>query len=285
MRRDAALTGRLRATLLCVCAVGASAAAAAPPATLPLARMPARASAASSTSVAGALRQSCRCRRIRRSPSGRSDRFERRRGARAQSPRAPPRRCFCWPAARAKAPTDLYVSSRRVRAHQSQSRHRAGGSARHGKSEPLFCDYPEDWQRAGDALPGAPAGDPRLPRASMAIACASTPRASRCAIWSECARRSGIRQIDLYGASYGTRVAELYMRRYPAHVHAVILDGVTYPAAGDRPRYARWTASARSNLIVARCRAVAGLRRRLSRLAATISMALRAQIRPAESPR
>ena len=39
----------------------------------------------------------------------------------------------------------------------------------------------------------------------------------------------GYEQIDLYGASYGTRVAELYMRRYPARVHAVILDGVTYP--------------------------------------------------------
>src|SRR6202011_3438726 len=35
--------------------------------------------------------------------------------------------------------------------------------------------------------------------------------------------------IDLYAASYGTRVAQLYMRRFPASVHAVILDGVTYP--------------------------------------------------------
>ncbi len=56
----------------------------------------------------------------------------------------------------------------------------------------------------------------------------------------------------LYGGSYGTRVAELYMRRYPAHVHAVILDGVTYPqqAIGvETPQ----DAERALNLIVARC--------------------------------
>jgi pimeloyl-ACP methyl ester carboxylesterase len=41
--------------------------------------------------------------------------------------------------------------------------------------------------------------------------------------------------IDLYGASYGTRVAQLYMRRFPDTVHAVILDGVTYPAQAIGP--------------------------------------------------
>ena len=62
----------------------------------------------------------------------------------------------------------------------------------------------------------------------------------------------GFDQIDLYGGSYGTRVAELYMRRYPAHVHAVILDGVTYPQqaiGAETPQ----DAERALNLIMARC--------------------------------
>jgi pimeloyl-ACP methyl ester carboxylesterase len=39
----------------------------------------------------------------------------------------------------------------------------------------------------------------------------------------------GYRTINLYGGSYGTRVAQHYLRRYPDHVRAVILDGVVPP--------------------------------------------------------
>jgi pimeloyl-ACP methyl ester carboxylesterase len=35
--------------------------------------------------------------------------------------------------------------------------------------------------------------------------------------------------INLYGGSYGTRVAQHYLRRYPEHTRAVILDGVVPP--------------------------------------------------------
>jgi pimeloyl-ACP methyl ester carboxylesterase len=66
-------------------------------------------------------------------------------------------------------------------------------------------------------------------------------------------RALGFRQIDLYGASYGTRVAELYMRRYPDRVHAVILDGVTYPQQAIGPDTPLDGEQA-LNLIVARCR-------------------------------
>ena len=44
-----------------------------------------------------------------------------------------------------------------------------------------------------------------------------------------------MRAIDLYGASYGTRMAELYLRRHRPIVHAVILDGVTYPEQAIGP--------------------------------------------------
>jgi pimeloyl-ACP methyl ester carboxylesterase len=39
----------------------------------------------------------------------------------------------------------------------------------------------------------------------------------------------GYPRIDLYGISYGTRVAQHYLRRYPARVRALILDGVVPP--------------------------------------------------------
>ncbi len=42
-------------------------------------------------------------------------------------------------------------------------------------------------------------------------------------------RALGYERIDLYGVSYGTRVAQHYLRRYGAHVRAAILDGVVPP--------------------------------------------------------
>ena len=39
----------------------------------------------------------------------------------------------------------------------------------------------------------------------------------------------GYAAIDLYGVSYGTRVAQHYMRRFPSRVRAAILDGVVPP--------------------------------------------------------
>jgi pimeloyl-ACP methyl ester carboxylesterase len=39
----------------------------------------------------------------------------------------------------------------------------------------------------------------------------------------------GYDKINLYGGSYGTRAALVYLRQYPEHVRAVILDGVAPP--------------------------------------------------------
>ena len=44
----------------------------------------------------------------------------------------------------------------------------------------------------------------------------------------------GYTTINLYGGSYGTRVAQHYLRRYPEHMRAVILDGVVPPADDAR---------------------------------------------------
>jgi len=40
----------------------------------------------------------------------------------------------------------------------------------------------------------------------------------------------GYDKINLWGGSYGTRAAQEYLRRYPAHVRSVVLDGVATPA-------------------------------------------------------
>src|SRR5258707_305907 len=120
-----------------------------------------------------------------------------------------------------------------------------------GNSDQQSCVYPEDWQEPADPLPALRKATAdclaklgahvRFYTTSIAVRDLDVVRAAL-----------GYESIDLYGGSYGTRVAELYMRRYPAHVHAVILDGVTYPqqAIGvETPQ----DAERALNFIVARC--------------------------------
>jgi pimeloyl-ACP methyl ester carboxylesterase len=103
-----------------------------------------------------------------------------------------------------------------------------------GKSAPLSCDYPDDWQATGDLMPA-------LRQATLACLHKYGDRVrfytSSAAVADLAAVREALNMpaIDLYGSSYGTRVAQLYMRRYPKSVHAVILDGVTYPEQAIGP--------------------------------------------------
>jgi pimeloyl-ACP methyl ester carboxylesterase len=124
-----------------------------------------------------------------------------------------------------------------------------------GQSHPLNCRYPEEWQEPADPLP-------ELRKATEACLAKLGARVrfytSSVAVQDLDAVRTalGYAQIDLYGASYGTRVAQLYMRRFPARAHAVILDGVTYPEqiiGPDTPL----DGERALNLIVARCKASA----------------------------
>jgi pimeloyl-ACP methyl ester carboxylesterase len=97
-----------------------------------------------------------------------------------------------------------------------------------GGSAPLTCDYPDDWQAPGDLVAA-------LRSATLACLGKYGERVrfytSSAAVEDlEAVREAlGFPVIDLYGVSYGTRVAELFMRRHPAATHAVILDGVTFP--------------------------------------------------------
>lgn len=97
-----------------------------------------------------------------------------------------------------------------------------------GRSAALRCDYPADWSEAANELSV-------LREATAKCLALLGPHVrlytSGVAVQDlDLARRAlGYRRISLYGASYGTRMAELYMRRYGAFVEAVILDGVTDP--------------------------------------------------------
>jgi pimeloyl-ACP methyl ester carboxylesterase len=97
-----------------------------------------------------------------------------------------------------------------------------------GGSNPLNCDFPADAletdesparlrELARECLRSLP-GDPRFYTTSIAVRDLDAVRAAL-----------GYDRINLYGGSYGTRVAQQYVRRYPEHARSVILDGVINP--------------------------------------------------------
>jgi pimeloyl-ACP methyl ester carboxylesterase len=66
--------------------------------------------------------------------------------------------------------------------------------------------------------------DPRLYTTSVAVQDFDRVRAAL-----------GIERWNVYGVSYGTRVAQHYLRRFPERVRAVVLDGVVPPALALGP--------------------------------------------------
>jgi pimeloyl-ACP methyl ester carboxylesterase len=121
-----------------------------------------------------------------------------------------------------------------------------------GKSAPLFCDYPEEWHESADDTPALREATSKcLAKFGPRVRFYTTSAAVQ--DLDEVRQALGLRQIDLYGSSYGTRVAELYMRRHPANVHAAILDGVVDPEKAIGPD-TPLDGEAALNLIMARCR-------------------------------
>ncbi len=190
------------------------------------------------------------------------------------------RRCFCWPAARARRRGDVRgATPAPSRASTAITTSCWWISAAPAGPAPLSCDYPEDWQEPRRLLPAlrkatAPAshklGD-RVRFYTTSIAGARSRRG---------ARGAGLSGRSICTAvSYGTRVAELYMRRYPGHVHAVILDGVTYPEQAIGPD-TPLDGERALDLIVARCVQTPDCAAAYPELAATSSTALRTQFGP-----
>jgi pimeloyl-ACP methyl ester carboxylesterase len=94
-----------------------------------------------------------------------------------------------------------------------------------GRSNALECEYPEEDELADMS----PAEIRRLTRDCLA-ALKSDPRHYTTSVavrdLDEVRAALGYDRINLYGVSYGTRVAQHYLRRFPDRVRAVILDGV-----------------------------------------------------------
>ena len=49
----------------------------------------------------------------------------------------------------------------------------------------------------------------------------------------------GYKQINLYGTSYGTRVAQVYMRRHPSSIRTVTMKGIVPPSMASPETHAR----------------------------------------------
>jgi len=95
-----------------------------------------------------------------------------------------------------------------------------------GQSNPLECELPEDDDDLTDAevaeiLQACPAtldADARFYTTEMAVGDLESLRIAL-----------GYDQINLYGASYGTRLAQAYLRRHPDRVRTLVLDAVVSP--------------------------------------------------------
>lgn len=95
-----------------------------------------------------------------------------------------------------------------------------------GKSSPLRCP---ELEKRGPLVEMYPADEVKACRATLEktadLAQYSTEHA---ADDIDAVRRAlGYYRIDLWGVSYGTRMAQVYMKRYPAHVRRVLLAGFT----------------------------------------------------------
>jgi pimeloyl-ACP methyl ester carboxylesterase len=84
----------------------------------------------------------------------------------------------------------------------------------------------------------------------------------------------GYETWNLYGISYGTRVAQHYLRRYPQHTRSVVLDGVVAPAEPLGPAVAI-DAQRALDLLFDRCDAEAACRAAYPRLHAEFHDLLR----------
>lgn len=138
-----------------------------------------------------------------------------------------------------------------------------------GRSAPMDCDVDDDivegllsleetraaTQACLDSLPH----DPRFFTTSVAV---TDLEALREAL--------GYEKFNLYGISYGTRVAQHFARRFPASTRAVILDGVVPPQVALGPAVATQAQIALDNTF-ARCAAAETCKQRFPDIAATFA--------------
>jgi pimeloyl-ACP methyl ester carboxylesterase len=144
-----------------------------------------------------------------------------------------------------------------------------------GRSNRLDCTFPDesditftDPQQLRELTRSCLAklpGDPRYYTTSVAVRDLDDVRAAL-----------GYQKLDLYGVSYGTRVAQHYMRRYPDRVRVAILDGVVPPELPLGPDVAL-DAQAAIDSAFARCDSNADCKRTFPNIAGTFAT-LRARV-------
>ncbi len=136
-----------------------------------------------------------------------------------------------------------------------------------GGSNRLDCDMPDDALDGGEIPPAE--------LARLAAACLATLPGRAQFYTTSLAVRDldavraalGYATVNLFGASYGTRVAQQYARRYPEHTRTVTLDGVVPPGLALVPRVAIESQRALDR-VFARCAADAVCNARFPALAA-----------------
>jgi pimeloyl-ACP methyl ester carboxylesterase len=136
-----------------------------------------------------------------------------------------------------------------------------------GGSNRLDCDMPEDSLEGGEYEPAA--------LKSLAVECLARLKSRPQFYTTSIAVRDldavraalGYARINLFGGSYGTRVAQHYARRYPEHTRAVVLDGVVPPTLAIVPRIALESQRALDS-VFARCAADAACNGRFPALPA-----------------
>ncbi len=131
-------------------------------------------------------------------------------------------------------------------------------------AEGFACEAPDDLSldtadsdilaRVIDACIAELKHDPRFYTTSVAVRDLDAVRAAL-----------GIETWNVYGVSYGTRVAQQYLRQYPERVRSVVLDGVVPPPLALGPDVAREAQRALEQ-IFARCAADAACGSRFAAL-------------------
>ena len=107
-----------------------------------------------------------------------------------------------------------------------------------GGSNRLDCDMPDDALESDEISPAEITklgkeclaklqGRPQFYTTSIAVRDLDAVRAAL-----------GYERINLFGASYGTRVAQHYARRYPAHTRTITIDSIVPPALPLVPQIA-----------------------------------------------
>jgi pimeloyl-ACP methyl ester carboxylesterase len=131
-----------------------------------------------------------------------------------------------------------------------------------GKSNPLNCDFYGPHSHMKGADPALLAGDLFTPEAVRQcrdrLAKKADLRLYTTALGmddvDDVRGWLGYRQVDLFGGSYGTRAAQVYLRRHPQVVRSVILDGVA-PVDEPIPLHHAYAGKRAVDMLLAECAA------------------------------